>query len=190
VASSAADSPLVISDGTRKLYVINVNAQPQPHLEAIASAPVDGPPLVTPLAVAGDRVFAGTDKGQLASYTLPDLKANEPIALESRITWGPHAAGDALLLGLESGELVAVGDGAIRWRQPLKHGALGGTPLVDGDHAFLLCPNGGVARIALADGAEAAYSELGQPAVAGPVAFGPRLVVAAPDGTLIIVNRP
>jgi hypothetical protein len=191
VAGAAADSPLVISDGPRKLYVINVNAQPQPHLEAIATAPVDGPPLVTPLAVAGDRVFAGTDKGQLASYTLPDLKANEPIALKSRVTWGPYAAGDAVLLGLESGELLAVGgDGAIRWRQPLKHGELGGTPLVDGDHAFLLFRDGGVARIALADGAEAAYAELGHPGVAGPVAFGPRLVIAAPDGTLIIVNRP
>ncbi|MBA3480223.1 MAG: PQQ-binding-like beta-propeller repeat protein, partial [Pirellulales bacterium] len=191
VTGAAADSPLVISDGIRKLYLINVNAQPQPHLEAITTVPVDGAPLVTPLAVAGERVFAGTDKNQLASYTLPDLKADEPIALESRVAWGPHTAGDAVLLGLESGELVAVGaDGAVRWRQSLKHGELGGAPLVDGENAFLLFPTGGIARIALANGAEAAYTELGQPAIAGPVAFGPRLVVAAPDGTLLIVNRP
>jgi hypothetical protein len=81
-------------------------------------------------------------------------------------------------------------DGAVRWRQPLSHGELGGALLVDGDNAFLLFPNSGLARISLRDGAEAAFVDLGQPAVEGPVAFGPRIVASAPDGALVIVNRP
>jgi hypothetical protein len=62
--------------------------------------------------------------------------------------------------------------------------------LVDGDQAFLLSPTAGIARISLNDGAEQSFAKLGQPAVKGPVAFGPRLIVAAPDGTLLVVNRP
>jgi hypothetical protein len=88
-------------------------------------------------------------------------------------------------------ELLFVGsDGAIRWRQAIKRGQPAGKPLADGAAAFVLYQNGGIARINLADGAEAAFVETGQPALAGPAAFGPRLVIAAHDGTLLVVNRP
>jgi hypothetical protein len=94
-------------------------------------------------------------------------------------------------LALESGELVALSaDGAIRWRRPVEHGNLGGAPLVAESEAVLLHPATGLEFINLADGAEAAFVELGQPAIAGPVAFGSRLLLAAPDGTLLVVNRP
>jgi hypothetical protein len=188
---SGAESRLVISDGAAKLYLLGVEPQPQPHLKVLASVDVGAAPLTTPLAVVGNQVFAGNDAGQLARYALPELTAGEPISLEGRVAWGPHAAGDGALISIESGELLMVsGEGAVRWRQPLKHGAPCGTPLIDDQDAFLLFPTGGLARISLADGAESAYAELGQPAIAGPVALGPRLVVSAPDGTLLIVNRP
>jgi hypothetical protein len=191
VVGAGAQSQLAISDGVAKVYLVTVEPQPQPHLKAAASVDIGASPLVTPLAAAGSRVFAGNDKGQLASFTLPGLTVNEPIDLGGRAAWGPYAAGDGLLLANEGGELMMVGgDGAIRWRQPLKHGELGGAPLVDEANAFLLYPSGGIARVNLVDGTEAAFADLGQPAVAGPVAFGPRLVVSAHDGTLLVVNRP
>ena len=188
---TGTESQLVVSDGGAKLYLLSVEPQPQPHLKAVAAVDVGASPLTTPLAVVGNQVFAGNEAGQLARYALPELTAGAPIALGGRVAWGPHIAGDGVLLGIESGELLMVsGDGAVRWRHPLKHGTPGGIPLIDGENVFLLFPAGGLARIALGDGAEGAYAELSQPAIAGPVAFGPRLVVSAPDGTLLIVNRP
>jgi hypothetical protein len=191
VVGAGSAAQLIVSDGVEKLYLLAKKLQPQPHLSATTIVDVGSSPLVTPLAVAGDRVFAGTEAGQLASYTLPDLAANEGIELGGRVAWGPHSVGDAVLAGLESNELVLVGhDGAVRWRHPLKHGDLGGIPLADGKDAYLLYPTAGLARVSLGDGVETAFVELGQPVVAGPVSFGPRLVLSAADGTLLIVNRP
>jgi hypothetical protein len=191
VVGDGAESRLVISDGVEKVYAVGLNAQPQPHLAAVTSVNVGGSPLASPLAVVGNLVLAGNQAGQLARFTLPDLKPAEAIDLGGRVTWGPHPAGQGVLIATDGGELLmASTKGAIAWRQALKRGQLGGLPLVDGDAALVLYPDGGIARISLADGSEQAFAELGQSAVAGPVAFGPRLVVSGADGTLLVVNRP
>ena len=182
---------LAISDGIERVYLVAYVAQPAPHLEAVQSVDVGPSPLASPLAVLGDRVAAVTEGGKLVMFAATDLAPAEPLDLGGHVEWGPFAAEDNLLLALDSGELVAVGaDGAIRWRRPLEHGQLAGEPLVASGEAVLLHSVGSIERVALADGAEAAHAEFGQPAVAGPVAFGPRLVVAAADGTLLVLDRP
>jgi hypothetical protein len=183
-------APLAISDGTEHLYLVDLQAQPSPHLEAVKTVDVGPSPLVTPLAVTGTTVLAGTEDGRLARFALPELTAGEPVDLGGRVAWGPHALADGALLATDAEELIMTGpDGAIRWRRALDHGALGGKPLADGATALVLF-GAGVARVNLADGAEAGYAELGQPAIAGPIALGERIVVAAPDGALLVVNRP
>jgi outer membrane protein assembly factor BamB len=191
VFGSGDEAQLVVSDGVAKVFLVAYAAEPQPNLKAVASVDVGPSRLVTPLAVSGSRVFAGNEAGQLVSFSLPELTAGNPVEVGGRVAWGPYAAGDGLILATEAGELMVVGgDGAIRWRQPAKRGLPGGAPLVDGQNAFVLYPTDGIARVSLAEGAEAAFAALGQPAVAGPAAFGPRLVVSSPDGTLLIVKRP
>jgi len=59
-----------------------------------------------------------------------------------------------------------------------------------GEEIFLAWPRGGLFRIALGDGREVAQSDLAQPVVAGPVAFGRRLILSSHDGTLLVVDRP
>jgi hypothetical protein len=185
------DSLLVVSDGVEKIHLVRLEPQPQPHLQATASVSIGGSPLVTRLAAAGSRVFAGNEAEQVVSFATADLAAADPIDVGGRVAWGPHSVDGGVLLGTEAGELALIGDdGAVRWRQPFKHGEPGGTPLVDDGHVLVLCPAAGIARIQLSDGAEQAFAELGQGAVEGPVAFGPRLIVAAADGTLLVVNRP
>jgi outer membrane protein assembly factor BamB len=191
VIGEGAGSQLVVSDGVEKIYLVGLAQQPRPHLQAAASANIGGSPLATPLAAAGARVFAGNENGQLVSFSMPELAIADPVDLGARVTWGPFAAGDGVLLATEGKQLILVGpDGAVKWRQPLKHGEPGGRPLVDGAAVLLLVPSAGVARVSLADGAEQGWAELGQPALAGPVAFGPRLVASAADGTILVVNRP
>jgi outer membrane protein assembly factor BamB len=189
VAGSGDDSRLLISDGAEKLYAVVFKSEPAPHLEAVASVDVGPAPLTSPLAVAGSRVFAGTKNGALASFSLPELKPGETLKLGGQIIWGPHATPQGLLIGIDSNELALVdGEGAIAWRRKLEHGPLGGEPLVAGDAAVLLHVEGALERVNLADGAEASLTQLGQPAAAGPVAFGERWMVATPDGTLLVVN--
>jgi hypothetical protein len=191
VVGEGDSAQLAISDGARRLHLVEFVAQPAPHLSAVTSVDVGPSSLVTPVAVIGRRVMAGTEDGRLVSFTAPELSAGEPLALGSRVAWGPHNASEGVLLATESGELMLVdAEGAIRWRRPLEHGELGGTPLVINGAALVLHVAGGLSRVNLADGAEASYTDLGQPAVAGPVALGEPVVVAAPDGTLLVVNQP
>jgi hypothetical protein len=191
VFGAGPESQLLISDGAESLFLLTHRLQPQPHLAATTSADVGPSPLVTRLAVVGDRAFAGTEVGELARFKLPTLESEERIDVGGRISWGPYAMGDAVLIATQLNELALIGrDGTIRWRQPLKHGRVGGVPLVDGSSIYLLYPSAGLARVSLVDGAEAAFAELGQPAIAGPTPFGQRLLVAAFDGTLLVVNRP
>jgi outer membrane protein assembly factor BamB len=181
---------LLLSDGAEKMHLIEVAAQPTPHLAAVKSVDVGAAPLASRLAVTS-KVFAGTEDGRLASFALPELTAGDLVELGGHVVWGPFAAGEGVLLATDTSEVMLVGaDGAVKWRHAGEHGALSGKPLVDGPSAIVLHGEGGVSRINLADGTEAGYAELGQPAVAGPVALGERLVVAAPDGALLVVNRP
>jgi hypothetical protein len=189
VAGSGDDSRLLVSDGAEKLYAVVYKSEPAPHLEAVASIDVGPSPLNSPLAVVGSRVFAGTKDGGLANFSLPELKPGETLKLGGQIIWGPHATPQGLLMALDTSELALVNsEDAIAWRRELKHGPLGGQPLFAGGAALLLHVEGGLERVNLADGAEASYLDLGQPAGAGPVAFGERWMVAAADGTLLVIT--
>ena len=191
VVGGENDSKLAISDGVEKLYLLNLVDQPQPNLAAVAMVDVGPSPLNSPLAVLGTHIVAGAESGKLARFAVGDLAPAEPIDLGGRIAWGPHAAGAGLLMALDTGELALVAaDGTIAWRRAFEHGALAGTPLVAADSALVLHSAGGLAKVSLADGAEQAYVDLGQPVAAGPAAFGPRVVLAAPDGALLIINSP
>jgi hypothetical protein len=185
------DSQLVITDGVGRVYVVSVKPQPQPHLATTAEVAVGGSPLISPMGVVGNHIVAGDEAGRLARFTLPELKPAEAIDLGGRVVWGPHPTGDGALLATDGKELLMVNAaGAIVWRQPLERGQPAGVPLVAGNDVFVLYASAGVARLSLADGSEQAIADLGQTAVAGPVAFGPRLVVSGADATLLVIDRP
>jgi hypothetical protein len=185
-----AAAQLVASDGVAKVYLLRVVAEPEPHLEATASVDVGPSPLVTRIATVSTTAFAGNEAGHLARFTAPDLTPAEAVDLGGHVAWGPFAVGDGVLLTTDANELLMVGvDGAVKWRQPLAHGKVGGAPLAADGHVYLLHPLG-ISKVALGDGAEANFVEVGQTLSAGPVAFAGRLVVAAADGTLLVVNSP
>ncbi len=191
VAGEGDRSRLLLSDGAEHLHAVEFVAAPAPHLVATMTVDVGPSPLASPLAVVGEKAYAGTEDGRLAAFALPELSAQEPAELGGRVAWGPFAVGDGVLLATDAGELMMVdGDGAVRWRRTVKHGALSGKPLAEGATALVLHGEGGVSQINLAEGKEAGFVELGQPAIVGPLVLGERLVVAAPDGALLVVNRP
>jgi outer membrane protein assembly factor BamB len=190
VLGDGVDARLAVSDGVAKIYLLHRVTEPEPHLEATATVDVGPSPLVTRLAAVGTTVFAGNEAGKLARFVAPDLAPGEATDLGGRVTWGPFAAGEVVLVATDANELIAVGvDGAVKWRQPLVHGNVGGQPLVADGQAFLLYPLG-IAKVSLNDGAEGGFVEIGQTLSAGPVSFAGRLVVAAADGTLLVVNLP
>jgi outer membrane protein assembly factor BamB len=180
----------VVSDGQEQLHLVALESGAPPHLTAVKSVDVGPAPLTSRLAVVGSTVYAGTDDGRLMDFALPDLMPGNGIEIGGRVAWGPHAVGGGLLLASDAGELLFVAGGGVRWRQPVAHGALAGEPLAAGGTALVLHNSGRLSTINLTDGAETSFVEVGKPAIAGPVALGERVIVVAPDGTMLVVNRP
>lgn len=191
VYGQGEDSSLVVTDGKSNLFLVRRATSPQPNLEMQTEAPVSGSPLVTPLAVVGDSLYAGNQGGRLSRYSLPDLQPQEEISLGGSVVWGPHTTGDYLLLTTGDNQMVCVDrEGQVAWQQPLAHGHPTGAPLVDGGAVTLVWQQSGLSQVDLANGAESGYSEMPQPVVMGPSAFGKRLLLTTADGALLILDRP
>jgi outer membrane protein assembly factor BamB len=191
VVGAGDDAQLAVSDGSEQLFLVKQVAAPTPHLEQVRSVDVGPSPLATPLAVVGNFLIAGTEDGRLAPFGLPALAPAEPVELGGRIVWGPFPAGDGALAATDAGELVMISpEATIAWRQELRHGELAGRPLVRNGAALVLHAAGGLSSIRLADGGEQGFVELGQPATAGPVPLGERVIVAGADGALVVANPP
>ena len=189
VYGSGDDSHLVLSDGKKKIYLLNRAATPRPHLTASASADISTSPLATRLVVVGDLALAGTNDGSLAVFELPSLAAQPTVDLQAQVIWGPFSLGQSAVLATSTEELVCLDNQAkIVWRQPLAHGSLAGEPLARDGEIVVLWQQGGLSQLNLTDGAETAFVPLPQPVIAGPVAFSNRLVVSSYDGTLLVVD--
>jgi outer membrane protein assembly factor BamB/TolA-binding protein len=188
---SGESSQLVLCDGVAKVYLLQQTDQPQPNIQAVAETGLGNTTIQTRLAVVGDTVFAGDKNGQLVRFSLPSLERKPDIDLESRIVWGPFDVAGQLLFTTERDELVCVdAEGQVTWREPLAHGQPNGKPLAEDDAALVLWQQGGLSRILLRDGSESKHVQLEQPMVAGPLAFGSRLILASSDGTLLVIERP
>ncbi len=184
-------SRVVLSDGSKSVYLLERVPSPQPHLAAVESADITTAPLRTRFAVAADLAVAGTEDGSLATFQLPTLAPGDSINLGGLVTWGPYHVDNHFLLATSTEELVCLSDQAsITWRTALPHGPPAGQPIAFNGGVELLWQAGGISRLDLSDGKQAAFTPLPQPVVAGPVPFGKRLVVSAYDGTLLIVNHP
>ncbi len=191
VYGTAENSQFVLSDGNEQIYLVTLAADPQPHLEVAAETPLGSTVLNTRLAVNGEVAVAGTDAGALAIFKLPTLESATPLDVGGQITWGPFPAGDGFLFVTDADELVFVtGAGEVGWRIPLEDKQPAGTPLIDGDAAFVAWQLHGISRVNLADGTFSATTPLEQAIVAGPIPYATRLILAAADGTLLVINRP
>ena len=191
VYGSGNEAQLVLSDGREKVYLLSRVESPQPHLTADTKVDLSTAPLNTGFAVVGELALAGAEDGSLSVFELPSLAAKASVKIGSQVIWGPFGVGENVVLATATEEIVCLDSQAnVAWRQPLAHGPLAGRPIVHDGGLEVLCQQGGLMRIDLASGEEAAFVPLPQPVVAGPVPFGRRLVVSSYDGTLLVIDHP
>lgn len=191
VFGSGDSSQLVLSDGKKRVYLLEYVASPQPHLTSVENADISTAPLNTRIAVIGDIAVVGATDGSLSTFQLPTLAPGPSVKLDATVTWGPFVVDSNLVLATSSEELVCLDEsGNIAWRKALQHGPPAGKPLAYNGGIELLSQTGGISRVDLASGEESSFTPLPQPVVAGPVPFGRRLVVSAYDGTLLVINHP
>jgi hypothetical protein len=99
--------------------------------------------------------------------------------------------GDSMLIATANNQLMAISaDGLVKWQAPTEHGDLAGAPLAHEDSVLIAYRKGIIERRSLADGKPLATTDLEHPLASGPVSFMQRLVLAADDGTLLVVDQP
>ncbi len=187
----ANSQQFVIADGVKKLYLVALVAQPQPHLELVKEGDTGPRPLTTPLVVLGDTALAIAGDSRLVRFHIPALDSAGESDLPSPAEWGPYQAGDSALVATVDQKLLSLNAaGEIRWQTPLENGQLAGPPLVLADSVVLAYRKGIIERRALADGKPLGKSNVEQPLATGPVPFLQKLVLAGNDGTILVVDQP
>ncbi|QDV74569.1 PQQ-binding-like beta-propeller repeat protein [Botrimarina mediterranea] len=182
----------VLTDGAETVYCLAIDSSASASLVERASAKLPTSAAPAAAAIVGQQAVVALADNSLAAFSLPSLDASGTLPLPGAIVWGPYAAGDVALLATAD-ELVAVNpssEPAIAWRAPLDNAKPVGEPLVDGDGVAVAFADGRLVRFASASGDASATLELGQPLGSGPTAYGPRWLVSAADGAVLVVTHP
>jgi hypothetical protein len=181
----------VVADGRDKVHLVALVDQPQPHLEAVASADTGPHPIESPIIVLGDTALAVAGSSHLVRYQLPSLEPVGESTLPAPVVWGPFRVGDALVLATADGQLMAISaTGEVVWKIQTEHGDLTGAPLALADSMIVAYKKGIIERRSLSDGNPVGARDVEHPIASGPVPFLQRLVLAANDGTLLVVDEP
>ncbi len=181
----------VISDSEENIYLIERAHQPQPHLAAQATGKVGPNPIESPVVVLGDSAMAVAGSSHLLRFKLPSMEPVGEANLPAPAVWGPFRVGEFMLLATANNQLMAIAsDGQVAWQAPLEYGDLAGAPLAQQDSLLIAYRKGIVERRSLADGKPLAAKDVEQPLASGPVEFMQRLVVAANDGTILVIDQP
>jgi outer membrane protein assembly factor BamB len=179
----------VIADDSGGLYCVDVKSDPTKHLAEHATIRLDDP-VVSPVAVLGDRMYAVDRADSLVRVDLPDLTDKTQQSLGAKCVLGPVTVGDSVLL-VTNDELMHVIDASGKMRSDsLPHGVPTAPPLVDGAQWLLASPAGTVWRVDPATGEELGRLDTGLALGSGLAAFGNRLLVAGHDGTLYLIAKP
>jgi outer membrane protein assembly factor BamB len=192
-AGVAVDDPnqFVITDGREKIYLVALADQPQPHMTQVAEANVGPFPIVSPIVVNKGIAAGISQGGHLVRFQLPSLSPAGETNLSADGVAGPFALGDLLVVATANQQLVAVKpDGSIAWSAPLEKSDLAGAP-VSTEQGFLIAYRNGFLELRNpSDGQPIRKVDLKHPLATSPVRYMNRIVVAAPDGTLLIANQP
>jgi|GEM_PF-5877101 len=183
----AGESQLLAADG-KKLYLLELAANPRPHLELVADVKFKSNVAV---AAIGNTAYAASE-GKVQAFHLPDLKPGADWKLDdAQAAWGPCRVGETVILTTDRDELACFGpDQKQLWKTPLAHGPLAGKPLVVDKGLIVASRTGVVSRLALDSGKLVASVPVGQPLSCGAVASRNQLWLCTPDGVVLGIQPP
>jgi len=189
VTLPADPDQVIVADDRKKIYRLRVGEQ----VRELASETLESP-LLGPSTIIGDTLFAtaaGPTADFLVSFDAGSLASKSKRLLDGRVTWGPYAVGELVLVRTDDGKLRAfdtVGE-------PKFDVALPAGPMVDGiaqtpDTLIVCGRNGWVVSLDPTSGQMIGQTDLSQPlsAIAFPV--GKRLLVPGMEGVVYIIETP
>ena len=186
LATTPDTTQVIVSDG-RKVYRLGRDVAPSPRLAVEAEVELESP-IGSPLAATATRAAVADAAGRLVLFDLAGLKPQK-VALDQAIVWGPRACGDRILVATEAGRLACFVDTEqAAWQVDL-HDGLPLSATEDGDALIFTSRRGVVWAVAAATGDALWRREIGQPLRGSVVAVKQGILVAAGDGTLLLLPR-
>jgi outer membrane protein assembly factor BamB len=130
-----------------------------------------------------------SDEGdRLTSFDPENLTAGVSVDVQGRVTFGPEAVGDDLLLSSTGQGLVCLdADGKPKWTASLTS-ELVGAPTQAGDDYLVGLVEGRVLRINAANGKVLKAKLLNEPIRTPVLTFGERVMTTGVDGTLLVTS--
>jgi outer membrane protein assembly factor BamB len=178
---------VIIADDRKKIYRLRVGEQ----VRELASADLDEP-LLGPATIIGDT-FLATTTGPAADFLVArdaaSLDAKTQRLLDGRVTWGPYAAGDMVLLRTDDGNLRGFNAAC----EPLFAVLLPDGRLVDGvamtaDATVVSGRAGWLLAVDPLTGRISGKADLSQPLSGPPLPIGKRLLVPGMEGVVYITE--
>jgi hypothetical protein len=190
VVLSSDSSQVVIADDRKKMYRLRVAEQ----IRELTAVDLQEP-LLKPLCLVGEMIVGSTSGPAadfLVGFDATSLEEKVRVLLDGRITWGPFAAGDRIVLQTDDGMLRTYDTTGKAVVEPV---ALDPGPLVPGvkligDTMIVTSRTGWFAAINQGSGALIGKTHLNQPLSALPLEVGKRLLVPGAEGLVYISEIP
>lgn len=182
---------VVLSDGADTAYCLGLKTAGAPALVELGSHTFPDARPATRAVIAGDRAAIGLSGGRIALLDLPGIATPQTVDLPGEIVAGPYAAGGTVLVELDRGGLSGLeANGSVAWSVDLGGSRLAGDPLLFDGSILAVTQAGVVLSLDPATGQVAKRLDLGQRAGSGATAYGTNLLVAAADGSVLVIKKP
>ncbi len=185
---------VLVGDGRGKLFHLEIQEDPQPHLALRQSLELSFP-LASPMAEGEEHVFASDAGHSLLKLHARDLTLVDSWELASPMDWGPAIVGETLLFTTREGEFFALD--MLEEQSPpqlqgidFKQAPLAGTPIFWRDKWLCASVDGSVWTLEASSGTVELVEALNVPLTGEPVLQGDELFLNGKDGCLYGMMLP
>jgi outer membrane protein assembly factor BamB len=190
VVLSSDASQVVIADDRKR----SIACESPSRFGSLAAADLQDP-LLKPLCVIGEKIVgsaSGPSADFLVCFDANSLAETARVLLDGRITWGPFAAEDRVVLQTDDGVLRTYDSAGKVVAEPvsLDPGQLVPGVKLIGDVMIITSRSGWFAAINKSTGAMIGKIDLHQPLSALPLEVGKRLLVPGAEGLVYISEIP
>ncbi|MCA9239017.1 MAG: PQQ-binding-like beta-propeller repeat protein [Planctomycetales bacterium] len=189
--AGAAGDEVVLAGGD-KVFALQVVKEDPAQLELAAEIEATGDDqVVGRAAIVEGQAFLPRRDGRLTIHSAASLEETASLDLGGTALWGPFPAPGGVVLATSAGELLFVGPQSTDqpvWRKPIRASDLIGEPLIQSDSITVAFGSGNVARFGLSSGEDIATTDVGQRLATGPTSFGQGMLLATPDGAVVVVR--
>ena len=186
-----ADSFVIMQD-RNQLFRIALVQSPRPHLSALARRVFEDDVVYDRVAALADTVYViarQVNNDQMIGLSSAELREQNRLELQGRVSWGPIRLGNQVLLTTDKGGLYCFGTGqSLVWQNEQFEAQPIGKPSVAGQAYLIATRDGSLKLINPTNGSISETIETSQTISDSPVVISNRAFLPTSDGGLAVIE--